>query len=74
MAHHNSTPSTVLDAPTSKPVAVSSQLGFSRQERRHGTAAVKEAYDDAVAAGKNAPHASAKVSKVRHGRKARWNR
>lgn len=36
MAHHNSTPQSVLDAPVSTPVVISDQRGFSRAERRHG--------------------------------------
>ena len=36
MTHHNSTPQSVLDAPSLTPVTVHEHKGFTRSERRHG--------------------------------------
>lgn len=82
MAHHNSTPASVLDAPTPSREVVSLQIGYSRAERRHGVyypPTLSPELRDAIAAertaaGRNTPAVSAKVSKVRKGRKARFNR
>ena len=81
MAHHASTPQSVLDAPTFAPVTTYAQHGYSRSERRHGvysppnmTAEARTAAAImASEAGRNAPATSAKVKKVRKGRKARFN-
>lgn len=57
MAHHNSTPVTVLNAPTVTTEHLSVQDGFNRRERRHGIAKHEpEDYARRVAAGKNAPY------------------
>jgi hypothetical protein len=42
MAHHNSTPRTVLDAPILTPVVIHETTGYSRAERRHGFLAKRE--------------------------------
>ena len=57
MAHHDSTPASVLNAPTITTELVSVQDGFNRQERRHGIAKHEpEDYARRVAAGKNVPY------------------
>lgn len=68
MAHHNSTPQTVLDAPKSTPTLVHATTGYNRAERRHGAVLKRETSEP------NTPAASPRVRKVRRGRKARWNR
>ena len=63
MAHHNSTPQSVLDAPVLTPVVFSGQRGFSRAERRHGInapaksrpGAFEKGIAEAKAWGKNIP-------------------
>lgn len=35
MAHHNSTPQPILDAPTSEPLPIIEHTGPNRQQRRH---------------------------------------
>ena len=75
MAHHNSTPRTVLDAPSVTQHVVSEQYGFTRLERRHGVPKMEpEALDTARLAGRNVPATSTRERKVRKGRKARHNR
>ncbi|MGZ4519136.1 MAG: hypothetical protein ACXVXP_08380 [Mycobacteriaceae bacterium] len=64
MAHHNSTPRSILDAPVSQPAILSDQRGYSRQERRHGvfvppgttSEAATQARLEALAHGPNKPH------------------
>jgi hypothetical protein len=75
MAHHNSTPRSVLDAPrrTFTPLVI--HEGATRQERRHGLSLTMELADQAIyMTTANHLHGSDKVSKARRGRKARWNR
>lgn len=63
MAHHNSTPRSILDAPTRTVVVISPQIGLSRDERRNGIRwpalmtddAKRWAIRDANAAGPNTP-------------------
>lgn len=82
MAHHNSTPISVLDAPTLTREVVSPQRGYSRSERRHGVysppgmskEAREVAAQEASEAGRNTPATTDRVRKIRKGRKARFNR
>lgn len=85
MAHHNSTPRRVLEAPVLTPEVVVPQRSRSRRERRHGiylpphvTVANPMARSLAVLLANqqppNAPQVSTRVRKVRRGRKARFNR
>ena len=59
MAHHDSTPQSVLDAPPLRVEIKSLQLGVTRRERRSGRrilAMGKEALEEALAFGPNVPY------------------
>ncbi len=64
MAHHNSTPRSVLDAAVSQPQVLSDQRGYSRRERRHGIVAppgtdkqaAERAHLEARRHGRNVPY------------------
>jgi hypothetical protein len=66
MAHHNSTPQRVLDAPVSQPVVI----WPLPKPKRKGLLRRATAFEST----KFGPYTSPKVRKVRRGRKARWNR
>ena len=58
MAHHNSTPASVLDAPTPNPQVIYPMLGFNRAERRHGLSRkhTPQEIAERKAAGANVPY------------------
>lgn len=61
MAHNNSTPASVLEAPKFSPVVIYPNLGFTRSERRHGLTYKHSPEEMAArqAAGKNVPFVKA---------------
>ncbi len=75
MSHHNSTPRSVLDAPVSTPEVIwplpkPEVIWPLPKPTRKGLFGRATAFQST----KFGPYASAKVRKVRRGRKARWNR
>lgn len=81
LCRNGQTPQSVLDAPRLRPLTISHQRGYSRQERRHGLRpqvmskdARDAAHAEAVASGRNVPATATRERKVRKGRKARFNR
>jgi hypothetical protein len=75
MAHHNNTPRSILDAPKRTVTPLIVHEGATRHERRHGLGLTMKLADQAIyMTTANGTHTSSKVRKVRHGRKARWNR
>lgn len=75
MAHNHSTPQSVLDAPARTFTAIVVHEGATRRERRHGVASSMKPTDLRLyLSTANVPATSDRERKVRHGRKARWNR
>ena len=71
MAHHNSTPQSVLDAPSRTFATIVAHSGATRQERRHGVALSMKPADHALyLRTPNAPHVS---RATRRGKKVRRN-
>jgi hypothetical protein len=75
MAHHKSTPQSIIDAPSRTFTALVIHEGATRQERRHGIGDGMKPQDEAIyMTTANHTHTSTRERKIRRGRKARFNR